>query len=115
MNPERGQVYMADLGEPQGSRPALRRPVVVVQSDGANRSRLPTVIVAATTTNLALADLGGNVHLEAGQAGLPEDSVIVVSQLVTLNKTDLEARLGRLPRAALEALEAGLRRILALP
>jgi mRNA interferase MazF len=83
--------------------------VVVVSADAFNRSRIKTVTVVAITSNLRLAAAPGNVALAAGSAGVDRDSVVNVSQVVTLDKTDLTERAGRLERLKLEQLEAGLR------
>lgn len=110
----RGEVWWADLGEPRGSAPAKRRPLLVVSSDAYNRSRIATVVCITITSNLRLADAPGNVALAAGTGGLASDSVANVSQVVTLNKEDLDDRVGIIDRAALRAIEAGLRRVLGL-
>ena len=85
---ERGGIYWADLGDPQGSRPAKRRPVLVISADAYNRSRLATVLAAVLSSNTTLAAMPGNVFLPATATGLPRDSVVNVTALVTLNKTD---------------------------
>jgi mRNA interferase MazF len=110
----RGELWWADLGAPRGSAPALRRPVVVVSSDAYNRSRIATIVAVTLTSNLRLADAPGNVALAAGTGGLPKDSVVNVSQVVTLDKVDLEERLGALDRGTIRRIEAGLRLALAL-
>jgi mRNA interferase MazF len=93
----RGGVHWADLGEPLGSQPAKRRPVVVVQADAYNASRLNTVIAVVVTSNTSLATLPGNVFLPSSATGLPSDSVVNVTGFVTLDKDDLEGPVGRLP------------------
>ncbi len=110
----RGEVWWVDLGEPRGSAPAKRRPVLIISSDAYNRSRIATVVCIAITSNLGLANAPGNVVLGAGSGGLTADSVVNVSQVVTLNKDDLDDRLGAIDRAALRAVETGLRRVLGL-
>lgn len=110
----RGEIWWADLGEPVGSRPAFVRPVLTVQADSFNRSRLATVIVAVLTSNLALASAPGNVLLEAHRTRLPKDSVVNVSALVTLNKTELTERVSELSVAAMQEVDAGLRLVLGL-
>jgi mRNA interferase MazF len=110
----RGQVWWADLGEPRGSAPALRRPVLVVQAEPYNRSRLRTVVVVAVTTNMRLAAAPGNVGVPAGLAGLASDSVVNVTQLATLDRDDLIEPIGEVPRWLLEQVEQGLRRVLDL-
>ena len=111
---ERGAIYWADLGPPVGSRPAKRRPVLVIQADSYNASRLATVLAAVVTSNTALASMPGNVFLPAVMAGLPRDSVVNVTALVTLNKADLTERAGRVSNEALLQVEQGLRRALDL-
>lgn len=110
----RGELWWADLGEPVGSRPAFIRPVLVVQADSFNRSRVATVIVAVLTSNLALAEAPGNVLLEAHRTQLPKDSVINVSALVTLTKSELTGRVSELSVAAMGEVDAGLRLVLGL-
>ena len=111
---ERGEIHWADLGAPSGSRPAKRRPVLVVQSDPYNASRLATVVAAVITSNTALAAMPGNAFLPATATGLPRDSVVNVTALVTLNKTDLADRVGRLSLALMNEVDRGLRRVLGL-
>lgn len=113
-NPGRGDVCWADLGEPGGSRPAKRRPVLVVQADPYNASRLSTTLVAVITSNTALASMPGNVFLPAVASGLPRDSVLNVTALVTLDKTDLDPPVGRLPGSLMIQIDRGLRRVLGL-
>ncbi len=111
---ERGGIYWADLGAPAGSRPAKRRPVVVISAASYNRSRLATVLAAVITSNTASAAMPGNVFLPAGATGLPRDSVVNVTALVTLNKSDLTERAGVTPSALLHEVDRGLRRVLDL-
>ena len=108
----RGSVCWADLGEIRGSRPAKRRPVLVIQSDPFNASRLNTTVAAVITSNTGLAAVPGNVFLPAAASGLPRDSVVNVTALVTLDKSDLDAQVGHLPTALMEDVNRGLRRVL---
>jgi mRNA interferase MazF len=108
----RGSVCWADLGEPQGSRPAKRRPVLVVQADPFNASRLNTAIAAVITSSTRLAAMPGNVFVPAGSAGLPKDSVVNVTVLVTLDKADLDEEAGQLPASLMRDVDRGLRRVL---
>lgn len=103
-----GDVFWADLPEPEGSGPGFRRPVVVVQGDALNQSRIATVIVVPLTSNLKWADAPGNVLLKAKATGLPKDSVANVSQIVTLDRTVLDARAGRLTARQLALVLAGI-------
>jgi mRNA interferase MazF len=110
----RGTICWADLGEAHGSRPAKRRPVVILQADPFNASRLNTTIAAVITSNTALAAMPGNVFLPAAVSGLPKDSVVNLTALVTLDKTDLEPPVGDLPASLMNEVDRGLRRVLAL-
>ena len=103
-----GDVWWADLGEPVGSQPGFRRPVVVVQSDSFNRSRIATVVCVPLTSNLRLADAPGNVRLDVEATGLSKDSVANVSQPVTLDRVSLTERVGKLPDAKLELVLYGI-------
>jgi mRNA interferase MazF len=103
-----GEVWWADLGDPVGSAPGFRRPVVVVQSDSFNRSKIATVICVPLTSNLRWADAPGNVMLTASISGLPKDSVANVSQPVTLDRSLLTDVVGKLPDSKLELILYGL-------
>jgi mRNA interferase MazF len=103
-----GDVWWADLPEARGSGPAFRRPVVVVQGDALNRSRIASVVCVALTSNVKWATAPGNVRLSSSITGLPKDSVANISQLVTLDKTDLTERTGKLSRSKLELVLAGI-------
>jgi mRNA interferase MazF len=109
---ERGFIYWADLGPAIGSRPAKRRPVVVIQADSYNRSRLATVTVMVITSNTALSGMPGNVFLPAALTDLPRDSVANVTALMTLNRDELSGPIGRLPIDLLRAVDRGIRRAL---
>lgn len=103
-----------DFGEPAGSAPGHRRPALVVSSDRFNRSRMSTVIVAAITSNLRLAEAPGNVELRTRAASLPKPSVVNVSQLLVVDRTMLEQRIGSLDPPHVRAVDAGLRLVLRL-
>jgi mRNA interferase MazF len=107
-------VWWADLDEPVGSAPGYRRPVLVVQSDAFNRSRIGTVVAVVLTSNLRLVDAPGNVLLSAPESGLPKQSVANVSQIVTLDRTTLVRRAGQLDARIMREIERGLRLVLAL-
>lgn len=111
---QRGEIRWTDLGPPEGSRPAKRRPVLIVSADAYNASRLATVLAAVITSNTALAARPGNVFLPAGVTGLPRDSVVNVAALVTLNKADVERRAGLVPIALMRRVDEGLLRALGL-
>lgn len=104
-----------DLGEPRGSEPGYRRPVVVVQADPFNKSRISTVVVVVLTSNLELARAPGNVLLPRSATGLPKDSVANVSLIFTVDRSDLDEKAaGRLSKPYIEDLDDGLRLVLAL-
>ena len=111
----RGQVWWADLGVPRGSSPGYKRPVVIIQSETFNKTDMQSVLIAISTTNLHLATMPGNVLVERGVGGLREDSVINVTQLFTIDRTDLLDYLGRLPQNKIEKMDEGLRLVLSLP
>jgi mRNA interferase MazF len=108
----RGELWWADLPKPRGSEPGFRRPVLVIQADAFNRSTIQTVIVAVITSNLRLADAPGNVALPARSSRLPRDSVVNVSQLVTLDRVFLTEHISNLPVRLQAAVDAGLRLVL---
>lgn len=104
----RGEVWWADMPDPVGSCPGLRRPVVVVQGNAINASRIGTLICVPLTSNLKWGPAPGNVVLGASATGLPKDSVANVSQVVALDKLLLTERAGKLPKAKLELILAGI-------
>ncbi len=110
----RGEVWWASLPDPAGSGPGHRRPVLVVQANEFNESRIQTVVVAAITSNLDLAAAPGNVLCRRRDTGLPRDSVINVSQVLTLGKPFLTARIKALPASLVRSVDAGLRLALRL-
>ena len=103
-----GDVCWAELREPEGSGPGFRRPVVVVQGDALNRSRIATVVCVALTSNMKWSAAPGNVTLSSSTTGLPKDSVANVSQIVTLDRLELTQRVGKLSRAKLELVLSGI-------
>ena len=103
-----GEVWWADLRAPTGSEPGFRRPVVIVQGDALNRSRIATVVCVPLTSNLKWADAPGNVLLAARSTSLPKDSVANVSQIVALDRTSLTERAGKLSAAKVELLLSGI-------
>jgi mRNA interferase MazF len=111
---ERGQIWWADLAEPTGSEPGFRRPVLVVQSDSFNRSRLRTVVGVVLTSNLRLVEAPGNVLIPAKTAGLSKDSVANVSQIITVDREFLTEPAGRIRGRLLKDVESGLRLVLGL-
>jgi len=111
---ERGEIWWAQLPEPRGSEPGFSRPVIVVQSDDFNRSRISTVVVVVITSNLRLAEAPGNVYLPRKASGLPKDSVANISQLITVDKSTLRRRVGNLAPHEFAAVESGLKLVLSL-
>ena len=110
----RGEIWWASLRAPSGSEPGYRRPILIVQADSFNRSKINTVIAVAITSNLRLAQAPGNIRLTKRQSGLKRDSVINVSQVITLNKSFLTERAGRVPESKLLEVDDGLRLVLGL-
>ena len=103
-----GDIWWADLPEPEGSGPGLRRPVIVVQSDALNRSRIATAVCVLLTSNLKWADAPGNVLLTPRSTGLQKDSVANVSQILALDKSALTERVGKLAQPKLELVLSGI-------
>jgi mRNA interferase MazF len=110
----RGDIHWVDLGEVNGSRPAKRRPVLVVQAASYNASRLATVIAVVITSNTGLAAMPGNVFLPSVATGLPRDSVVNVTAMVTLDKEDLGHAVGTVPDGLMLQVDQGLRQVLGL-
>ncbi|MBI4818559.1 MAG: type II toxin-antitoxin system PemK/MazF family toxin [Deltaproteobacteria bacterium] len=104
----RGEVWWADLGEPRGTEPAFRRPIVVVQHDRLTASTLSTVMVVPLTSNLGRADAKGNVLLRREETGLPKDSVALACQVITADKLWLAEHVGSLSPRAQRKLDEGL-------
>lgn len=111
---ERGEVWWAQLPDPGASEPGFRRPVVIVQSDSFNRSRIRTIIAVVLTSNLRLAEAPGNLLIPASESGLPKDSVANVSQVITVDRGFLTEKTGRLRPKTIRLIEDGLRLVMAL-
>jgi mRNA interferase MazF len=111
---KRGEVWWASLPDPAGSGPGLRRPILIVQSNPFNESRISTVVVAVITSNLALADAPGNIRIGKTDAGLPKPSVINVSQLLTIDRKLLTERVKALSGETMQRVSLGLRLVLGL-
>lgn len=111
---QRGEIWWADLPTPVASEPGYRRPVLVIQSDDFNRSRIRTVIVAVMTSNLRLAEAPGNVLVRADETGLPQDSVVNVSQIITVDKSFLIEQVSQVSDHVMLLVEEGLRVVLGL-
>jgi mRNA interferase MazF len=105
---DQGDVYWVDLGEPAGSEPGYRHPHVVIQNNLFNRSRINTVVVCVLTSNLRRAEAPGNVLLEKGEANLPQQRVVNVSQIYTVDKRDLVEKMGSLSRRRVRQILAGV-------
>lgn len=101
-------MHWAELPDPTGSGPGFRRPVTIVQGDAFNRSRIATVVCVPLTSNIRWADAPGNVPIRARSSGLPKDSVANVSQIVTLDRTQLGRRVGRISRRELQLVLSGI-------
>jgi len=110
----RGDVWWAELDDPPGSEPGFRRPLVIVQADAFNVSRIQTVVGVVVTSNLRLIDAPGNVLLRSRASGLPKDSVANVSQIVTIDRGELAQRAGRLDQKTMGAIGKGMRLVLEL-
>ncbi len=111
---KRGEIWWADLGEPMGSEPSLRRPVLIVQDNQYNRSNIATVIVLSITSTTRLADLPGNILLSKKESGLSKESVINVTQIATIDKNWVENRVGSLPQSLMEEVDYGIGLVLGL-
>ena len=111
---ERGEIWWAQLPDPTASEPGFRRPVVIIQSNAFNRSRIRTTIAVVLTSNLRLAEAPGNVLVPASESGLPKDSVVNVSQVITVDRTFLTEKCGRLPTKLIKSIDEGLRLALSL-
>lgn len=111
---ERRDVWWADLEEPRGSEPGFTRPILIVQADAFNRSRLRTVLGLVLSSNPKLLDAPGNALLPSKVTGLPKDSIANVTQIVTLDEDYLTERAGRLPPRLMVQVDAGLKLVLDL-
>lgn len=111
---DRGAVWWAELPDPVALEPGFRRPVVIIQSNAFNHSRIKTVIAVVLTSTLRLAEAPGNVLIPAADSGLPKDSVANVSQVITVDKSFLSGRSGKLPSQVMKKLDNGLRLVLSL-
>jgi len=110
----RGEVWWATLPPPSGSGPGFRRPVLVIQSDPFNESRVSTAIVAVITSNLALADAPGNIRIGKAESGLSKPSVVNVSQILSIEKALLTVRVRPLSAETMQRVDNGLRLVLGL-
>jgi len=106
---KKGEIHWANLGDPSGNEPGYRRPVLVIQSDLFNGSAIPTVIVAPLTGNLALAKAPGNVKLSTRETGLPKNSVVNVSAILTINRSRLDGFICEIDPSLLFTVDNGIR------
>ena len=111
---KRGQIWWADLYEPVASEPGYKRPVLILQSNEFNRSRINTVIVVPLTSNLKLSEAPGNVTLPKARTGLSKESVANVSQVITIDKSFLVEEVGQLDNLNMHQVEEGVRLVLGL-
>jgi mRNA interferase MazF len=111
---KRGEIWWATLPPPSGSGPGFRRPVLVIQSDPFNDSRISTAIVAVITSNLALANAPGNVRAAKAETGLSRPSVVNVSQVLTIDRALLTDRVRPLPAETMHRVDNGLRLVIGL-
>jgi mRNA interferase MazF len=111
---QRGEIWWATLPSPTASEPGFKRPLLIIQSDDFTQSRIKTVIAVLITSNLRLADAPGNVLLSRKSSSLPKRSVANVSQLITVDKSFLTEKAGRLNAQKLKEVEAGIRLVLSL-
>ena len=112
---KRGEIWWAYLPSPVGSGPGFRRPVLVIQANAFNSSKIATVIVAVITSNLALAEAPGNLRVSKSDSGLPQPSVVNVSQVITVDKSVLTTKVKALPASSMVAVDEGLKLVFALP
>jgi len=111
---ERGNIYWADIVTPRGSEPGYRRPIVIISANGFNTSRIGTVLAVAITSNTKLSNAPGNIFLSSEDSGLPKDSIINISQILTLDKSYIGEQITKLPRVVINDLENSLRLVLDL-
>lgn len=107
-----GDLFWVDLGEPRGSEPGFRHPFVVIQNDAFNKSKINTVVVCALSSNVKLSHAPGNVLLKKGEANLPKPSVVNISQVMTINKDELETKIGQLSKKRTEEIIDGFQFLL---
>lgn len=111
---QRGEIWWADLGEPRGSEPGYRRPVLIVQGDAFNQSGIATVIVLSLTSNARHARFPGNIAVPRVVSKLKNDSVINATQFSTIDVSALETRIAKLPATVMAEVDAGLSLVLGL-
>ena len=109
---KRGEIWWASLKPPEGSGPGYRRPVLIVQANSFNESRISTVLVSVITSNLALAQAPGNVRISKSDSALPKASVVNISQILTIDRQFLSERIGTLPGRVMDRVNEGLKLVL---
>jgi len=110
----RGEVWWADFGIPLGSEPGFTRPVLIVQDDDFNKSNIRTIVIVPFSTNLLLAEAPGNVLFEKEETGLPEDSVLVTSQLYSIDRERLSEKISNIKQRRFGEVEAGMLTVLGI-
>jgi mRNA interferase MazF len=108
----RGEIWWADYGIPYGSKPGYRRPVIIIQNDFFNNSKINTTIIVPLSTNLLLADVPGNIFIDKKTSKLTKDSVILISQIGVIDKGRLQEKVSSIDREAMEKIENGIMFIL---
>ena len=111
---KRGEIWWASLKPPEGSGPGYRRPVLIVQANSFNESRISTVLVSVITSNLALAQAPGNVRISKSDSALPKASVVNISQILTIDRQFLSERIGALPGSVMDRVNEGLKLVLSV-
>jgi len=110
----RGEIWWADFGIPYGSEPGFTRPVLIVQDDTFNRSRIQTIVVLPLTTNLHLLDAPGNVLLKKKESKLTNDSVIIVAQLYAIDRRKFKEKISKVTKEIMEQVETGMKFVLGM-
>lgn len=106
---KQGEIYWVDLAEPKGSEPGYRHPHIVIQNNLFNASRINTIVVCSLTSNLSRAKAPGNILLSKGEANLPKKSVVNISQIFTVNKSDLVEKLGQVSEKRIMEILDGIK------
>ena len=110
----RGEIWWAELGIPYGSEAGYTRPVLIVQDDSFNKSKIKTIVVLPITTNLRLSDAPGNVFIRKNETKLSEDSVIIVAQLYAIDRSKFTKRISKVTKETMEQVEIGMKLVLGI-
>ena len=110
----RGEIWLAEFGIPYGGEPGFTRPVLIVQDDSFNESRIKTIVVLPLTTNLRLADAPGNVLLRKKESKLPDDSVIIAAQLYAIDRGRFKEKMSKVTKVIMEQVEIGMKLVLGM-